>query len=202
MRFSRKGAGLHHEARFSRSNGEADWYDRFISPHKSSANGALNCDIRQSALPGCHAEGELIAAPLLADSARLTYSTKMISKMTLATPKDSSPVDVTRFHQVLGNTKEEYSEILAEYFNQMNDSLQRLDAAVSTCDHREVEMISHRCVGTSATCGMTAVVAPLRELESAGRSGCLHDARSLFEKVNAGFEIICAFLNDYCPRPA
>ena len=122
--------------------------------------------------------------------------------MTLATPKDSSPIDITRFHQVLGNTKDEYSEILTEYFHQMNDSLQRLDAAVSTCDHREVEMISHRCVGTSATCGMTAVVAPLRELESAGRSGCLDDARSLFEKVKAGFEIICVFLNDYYPQPA
>ena len=74
--FSRTGAGLHSEARFSRSNGGADWYDRFISPHESSATGALNCDMRQSVLPGCHAEGELIAAPLLADSARLTYSTK------------------------------------------------------------------------------------------------------------------------------
>ena len=192
---------MHPDARFSRSNGEADWYDRFISPHESSATGALNCDIRHSALPECHAEGELISAPPLADSAHLTI-TKMISKMTPATPKHSSPVDVTRFHQVLGNTKEEYSEILAEYFNQMNDSLQRLDAAVSTHDHREVEMISHRCVGTSATCGMTAIVAPLRELENAGRSGCLSDARQSFEKVKAGFEIVCAFLNGYSPQPA
>ena len=83
VRFSRNGAGLHRDARFSRSNGEADRYDRFISPHESSANGASNSGTRQSALPECHAEGELIAAPLLADSARLTYSTKMISKMTL-----------------------------------------------------------------------------------------------------------------------
>jgi len=122
--------------------------------------------------------------------------------MTPATRTDSLPIDVTRFHQILGNTKDEYSEILDEYFNQMNDSLQRLDAAVSTHDHREVEMISHRCVGTSATCGMTAVVTPLRELESAGRSGCLDDARPLFEKVKAGFENIYAFLNDYSPQPA
>jgi HPt (histidine-containing phosphotransfer) domain-containing protein len=126
----------------------------------------------------------------------------MISKMTLTTTKGSSPIDVTRFHQVLGDTKDEYSEILAEYINQMNDNLQRLDAAVNTHDHREVEMISHRCVGTSATCGMTAVVAPLRELERAGRTGCLDDARPLFEKVEAGFENICAFLNDYSPQPA
>src|SRR2546423_13553622 len=126
----------------------------------------------------------------------------MISQMTPATRTDFSPIDITRFHQVLGNTKDEYSEILDEYFNQMSDSLQRLDAAVSTRDHREVEMISHRCVGTSATCGMTAVVTPLRELESAGRSGCLDDARQSFEKVKAGFGIICAFLNDYCPQPA
>jgi len=165
-------------------------------------NGTLNSGTRQSFLPGCHVEGEMISAPLLADSARLTYSTKIIPKMTVATAKDSWPIDVTRFHQVLGNTKEEYSEILAEYFNQMNDSLQRLDAAVSTHDHREVEMISHRCVGTSATCGMTAVVAPLRELECVGRSGCLDDAWPLFEKVKAGFEIICVFLNDYHPQPA
>ena len=126
----------------------------------------------------------------------------MIFKMAPATAKDCSPVDVARFHQVLGNTKDEYCEILAEYFHQMNYSLQRLDAAVSTHDHREVEMISHRCVGTSATCGMTAVVVPLRELESAGRRGCLDDARPLFEKVTAGFENICAFLNDYHPQPA
>ena len=122
--------------------------------------------------------------------------------MTLATPKDFSPIDVTRFHQVLGNTKDEYSKILAEYFSQMNDSLQRLEAAVRAHNQREVEMISHRCAGTSATCGMSAVVAPLRELESAGRTGCLDDARPLFEKVKAGFEIICAFLNDYHPQPA
>jgi HPt (histidine-containing phosphotransfer) domain-containing protein len=126
----------------------------------------------------------------------------MISQMTPATRNNSLPIDVTRFHQVLGHTKDEYAEILAEYFTQMNDCLQRLDAAVTTHDHREVEMISHRCVGTSATCGMTAVVVPLRELESAGRSGCLDDARRLFEKVKAGFEIICAFLNDYSPQPA
>ena len=107
----------------------------------------------------------------------------MISKMTPATPKDCSPVDVTRFHQVLGNTKAEYSEILEEYFNQMHDSLQRLDTAVNTHDHREVEMISHRCVGTSATCGMTAVVVPLRELESAGRSGRLDDAGDYLKRI-------------------
>ena len=126
----------------------------------------------------------------------------MISKMTPATLKTLSPIDVIRFHQVLGNTKDEYSEILAEYFNQMSDSLQRLDAAVRTHDHREVEMISHRCLGTSATCGMSAVVAPLRELESAGRSGCLDDARPLLEKVKAGFENIYAFLSDYRPQTA
>jgi HPt (histidine-containing phosphotransfer) domain-containing protein len=126
----------------------------------------------------------------------------MISQMTPITQKGSSPIDVTRFHEMLGNTKDEYSEILAEYFHQMNDSLLRLDAAVRTHDHREVEMISHRCVGTSATCGMTAVVMPLRELESAGRSGRLDDARPLFEKVKAGFENICTFLNDYSPQLA
>jgi HPt (histidine-containing phosphotransfer) domain-containing protein len=122
--------------------------------------------------------------------------------MTPVTRKTFLPIDVTRFHEVLGHTKDEYSEILAEYFNQMNDRLLRLDAAVRAHDHREVEMISHRCVGTSATCGMTAVVLPLRELESAGRSGRLDDAQPLFEKVKAGFENICAFLNDYHPQPA
>jgi hypothetical protein len=54
-------------------------------------------------LSECHSEGELIAAPLLADSARLTYSTKTISKMTPVTPKDSLPIDVTRFHRVLAS---------------------------------------------------------------------------------------------------
>ena len=118
--------------------------------------------------------------------------------MTTASSRNSSaPIDVVRFHELFGDIADDYSETLGEYISQMTENLQRLEAAVSTRDHRAVEMIAHRCFGTSATCGMTAVVAPLRELESAGRAACLNNALPLVARIRGGFESICAFLKDY-----
>jgi CheY-like chemotaxis protein len=114
----------------------------------------------------------------------------------------AAPVDMQRLHDVMGDEADEYSEILEEYISHMSESLQKLDAAVSAQNHHEVEFIAHNCAGTSATCGMTAVVGPLRELEDAGRKASLENALPLIAQTRGGFERICAFLKDHAPQAA
>ena len=111
-------------------------------------------------------------------------------------PSDAPPVDMARFHEAMGDSPEEFSEILEVYVLQMSNSLEKLDAALITGDHRAVESIAHNCAGTSANCGMTAVVEPLRELEEAGRLASLENAGPLVAQTKLGFTLVREFLSN------
>jgi len=109
---------------------------------------------------------------------------------------DAPPVDVDRFHEAMGDSPEEFSEILEIYVTHMSESLEKLDEALISRDHRAVESIAHNCAGTSANCGMTAVVESLRELEEAGHTAHLENASPLVAQTRLGFERIREFLKE------
>jgi HPt (histidine-containing phosphotransfer) domain-containing protein len=69
-------------------------------------------------------------------------------------------------------------------------------AAIAAGNASEVDLIAHNCAGTSANCGMVAVVQPLRELERMGREGCLDGAKALGRQVFSEFERVKVFLKD------
>jgi CheY-like chemotaxis protein len=115
---------------------------------------------------------------------------------------DAPAIDVARFHEAMGDSPEEFSDILEVYVTHMSESLEKLDAALVAGDHREVELIAHNCAGTSANCGMTAVVGPLRELEEAGRAARLENASPLVAQTRLGFTRIREFLKDQPLQPA
>ncbi|HXL27231.1 MAG TPA: response regulator, partial [Chthoniobacterales bacterium] len=115
---------------------------------------------------------------------------------------DAPAVDLVRFHDAIGDSPEEFSGILEVYINHMAESFEKLDAALIARDHREVELIAHNCAGTSANCGMTAVVAPLRELETAGREHDYEGMSQLVAQTRLGFERIREFLKDQTFQPA
>ncbi len=112
------------------------------------------------------------------------------------TAADAPAVDIARFHEAMGDSPEEFSGILEAYVTHMSESLAKLDAALIVRDHREVELIAHNCAGTSANCGMTAVVAPLRELEEVGRAARLENASPLVAQTRLGFTRIREFFKD------
>jgi PAS domain S-box-containing protein len=109
---------------------------------------------------------------------------------------NAPPVDVVRFHEAMGDSPEEFSEILEIYVTHMSESLEKLDEALISRDHRAVESIAHNCVGTSANCGMTAVIESLRELEEAGHAAHLENASPLVAQTRLGFERIREFLKE------
>ncbi len=120
---------------------------------------------------------------------------------TVKTASDVPPVDLVRMHEAMGDDPQEFSEILEVYLSQMSDNLEKLETAVLKQDYREVELIAHNCCGTSANCGITAVVAPLRELETAAREQRLTGANKLLSEIKLSFERIREFLKDHALQP-
>ena len=107
-----------------------------------------------------------------------------------------APVDLQRLSQALGDEPDELHEILDIYLAQMTRNLKELDIAITTGDGRLVESIAHNSGGASANCGMIAVVASLRELETMGRDNQLVGAEALAATVGREFERIKSFLQE------
>ena len=106
------------------------------------------------------------------------------------------PVDLDRLHQAMGEDPEEISEILNLYRTEMAANLIKLDSAIASGNAGEVDLIAHNCAGTSANCGMVAVVEQLRELERMGRENQLTGAAPLKAQVGVEFERIKRFLEE------
>jgi CheY-like chemotaxis protein/HPt (histidine-containing phosphotransfer) domain-containing protein len=106
------------------------------------------------------------------------------------------PVDLERLHAVMGDDPEEVCAIIGVYLEQMAHSLERLDAAIASCDAPEVNSVAHNCVGVSATCGADALLGPLRELERMGREHRLVGAEYLGAEARREFGRVKEFLKD------
>jgi PAS domain S-box-containing protein len=109
-------------------------------------------------------------------------------------------VDVVRMREMMGDEPVEFQGIANLYLDQMSKSLHKLDAAVASGNHVEVELIAHNCAGTSANCGMNAVAIPFRELETVGRNGCLDNAPAVLEQAHRLFEQTRAIVAQHIPR--
>ena len=59
----------------------------------------------------------------------------------------------------------------------------------------EVRAVAHSCVGASATCGMNAIVPPLRELEMNAKNGHLAPAPGALTAAYSALETIRCFLS-------
>jgi len=117
-------------------------------------------------------------------------------------PAASPPVDMDRLHEALGDEPESFSEILNLYLEGMSTSLERLKDALQTGNHEEVESIAHNCAGTSANCGMVAVVEPMRDLEAAGRNRQLANAPGALARAKQEFHQIQTYLDAHLMQPA
>jgi CheY-like chemotaxis protein/HPt (histidine-containing phosphotransfer) domain-containing protein len=105
----------------------------------------------------------------------------------------SPPVDMARLREAMGD---ELFDILDIYLAQMSENLEKLTAAIEDGNAGELDSIAHNCAGTSANCGMVAVVQPLRELERMGREGSLAGAEALGRQVVSEFQRVKVFLHD------
>lgn len=101
------------------------------------------------------------------------------------------PVDLEHINEAMG---EDTSEILDLYVTGTTQDLAKLAKAIQTNNVEEVDQIAHNCAGTSATCGMVAIVPMFRALEKAGREGNLDKASEYLDEAKRQFERIRLFL--------
>jgi len=109
----------------------------------------------------------------------------------------SLPVDMQQLHEAANDDEDLMRELIALYLEQMSEGLQKFRTAAETNSFDEIKNIAHNLVGGSATCGMTAVVPLLRELENSGSDG--HSSADLMPVIiliEEQFERIKIFLHD------
>jgi two-component system, sensor histidine kinase and response regulator len=106
------------------------------------------------------------------------------------------PVDMARLLDVAGGMVE-VQELVDIYLTQMAEDVEGLHAAIEAGAAEDVSRIAHRCVGGSMTCGMTVLVAPLRDLERMGNDGRLEGADGLSAKLTEELKKVTAYLREH-----
>ncbi len=107
------------------------------------------------------------------------------------------PVEMERLHDFTNGNPEDLRELINLYLKQTSDQVAQLLAAVRSGSAPDVRRLAHSCAGASATCGMSAILPPLRELEHQGEAGKLLNAPELASQVEAEFNRIRIFLETY-----
>ena len=109
---------------------------------------------------------------------------------------DSAPVDVEQLREAAGGDEQLLRELVELQLGQITENIGKLEAAIEAGSVDEVRRVTHTTIGGSATCGMTAVVAPLRELERMARAGRLDGATLVLGRVREEFERTRLFLQE------
>ena len=109
---------------------------------------------------------------------------------------EEPPVDLERLADLAGGDEAGIRELTELYLTQTTEQLQHLKTAVESGAIPQVEHISHKSAGASATCGMNSIVPFLRELERQGHEGKLSGASALVTQASKELERIRAFLHN------
>ena len=99
--------------------------------------------------------------------------------------------------EVSGDDPKGLGELVDLILSQLEDLIKKLSAAIQSGAAKEVSELAHEYVGASASCGMTAMVPPLQELERLGRSGFLGGAEESLATARGQVTRIKHFLAGY-----
>jgi HPt (histidine-containing phosphotransfer) domain-containing protein len=114
-----------------------------------------------------------------------------------ATPEPA--VDIEQLRAASGEDPAFLQDLAKLYFEQATEIMTALGAALQERSSGDVVYLAHKLAGASLSCGMSAMVAPLRELEARGRKGDLAGAGDLMARAAAGLEIVRAAVEEYLP---
>jgi PAS domain S-box-containing protein len=114
----------------------------------------------------------------------------------IPTADDSSPVDLVTLTSI-APTPAKLKNIIEMYLRHTDGRLEEMRAAVIQGSAGEVYATAHKCLGGSLTCGMTAIVPALRELQRMGRADDLNGAIDQCGAARAAFGKLKSFLEIY-----
>ena len=106
------------------------------------------------------------------------------------------PVDMERLLDVASGDTDTMRQLVAMYLEQTPPKLAALETAIQSGDAKGVKQHAHNVAGTSASCGMTAVVGPMRALEKMAIECNLTDAARVFADGQQQFARVRQFLEE------
>jgi CheY-like chemotaxis protein/HPt (histidine-containing phosphotransfer) domain-containing protein len=112
---------------------------------------------------------------------------------------EQPPVDMDRLNDFAGGSLESFNELAGLYIRQTCEQIQQLHAALHENDAERASRVAHSCAGASATCGMIAIVAPLRQMERLSQEGDLASAARLIPVIECEFERLRRYLETHKP---
>ena len=116
-------------------------------------------------------------------------SVSSIHQVSLPGSSEDVPVDMQRLVEFSGGP-EEVPEMIRLYLEQACQLIEDLGVAIRSGMAREVERYAHKLLGSSANCGMTAVLPALRELVAMGRTDQLEQAEKVYANASQQLERI------------
>lgn len=106
-------------------------------------------------------------------------------------------MDLKRLTKVTAGDPKRLKELLDLYFNQAEQLIKNLEAAIANGSAKDVNSIAHKFCGASSSCGIMGIVPPLRELEWRAKEGNLSNAPEMFAQVKRQYERTTEFLNSH-----
>ena len=133
------------------------------------------------------------SAPGGQSKARLPSSADLVSGGEAATAvvaRQEPPVDMDRLREVTDADPEEMRQLIGLYLSEADELMRGLQGAIQVGAASEVSRLAHRLAGASSSCGMTAVVPPLQELQRKTKQGQLSGAERSWAEANRQLESI------------
>jgi two-component system, sensor histidine kinase and response regulator len=112
-------------------------------------------------------------------------------------PGYHSLVDVECLKDAGSENPEKLKRIVELYVRHTGERLAELKTALKHESASDVYAIAHKCLGSSRTCGMTAIVPALTELQRMGKLGDLNGAQDQFNAAEVAFQKLKPFLETY-----
>jgi HPt (histidine-containing phosphotransfer) domain-containing protein len=119
-----------------------------------------------------------------------------VPKDPTASGYDSPIVDLPCLSET-ASSPEKLRHIIEIYLRHTETRLEALRIAVEQKSCSEIYEIAHQCLGSSRTCGMTAILPALSELQRMGKAGDLAGAGVQFDAAWAAFQQLKPFLQVY-----
>ena len=110
-----------------------------------------------------------------------------------ATP-EAPPVNLKRLERIALGDPQKMAEFIKLYLAQSDELMNELAAALAAGSAEGVKQLAHKLCGSSLSCGVEAVVRPLRELERLGRDNQLAEAGPHLAEARRQMARVCEYL--------
>ena len=119
--------------------------------------------------------------------------------VTAAPPADASlnagaPVNLDRLLEITGHDTEMFRQIVHEYLEQAEEILSAMVLAIEALSAERIRDLAHKLCGSSDSCGMQAIVPPLRRLERLGQAAQFDRAHEIHQDAVRQLNRIRRFL--------